>query len=395
MSSDRKPIRVLHCPCGIGGNPQGLARAERQLGLASHAIVFELNEFQYDTDEVLLESSKNRLELELKRWRFLARVIKDFDIIHFNFGRSIMPQDFVLDNSSNARKYARWVGILYHKYARFLELIDLPLLKKSGKGIVFTYQGDDARQGDYCLQNFEISIAREVEPGYYSADSDRMKRKRIAKVDRHADRIFTLNPDLGYVLPSRTRFLPYSHIDLDDWRVVRQPNLDRKPVVLHAPSHQGAKGTRHVLNAIDRLREEGIDFEFMLVEGLPNAEARRLYEKADILIDQLLAGWYGGLAVELMALGKPVICYIREEDLRFIPPSMAVDLPIIRATPITLYEILKRCLTLDRVRLTEWGNQSRAYVEKWHDPRKIASWLKHEYELILAERRGLSDRSML
>ena len=68
---------------------------------------------------------------------------------------------------------------------------------------------------------------------------------------------------------------------------------------------------------------------------LSNKEARKRYETADILIDQLLAGWYGGLAVELMALGKPVICYIREDDLKYIPKEMRDELPIINAN--TLY----------------------------------------------------------
>jgi hypothetical protein len=41
----------------------------------------------------------------------------------------------------------------------------------------------------------------------------------------------------------------------------------------------------------------------------------------------LFAGWYGGLAVELMALGKPVLAYIREEDLSFVDPQMRYELP--------------------------------------------------------------------
>ena len=75
-----------------------------------------------------------------------------------------------------------------------------------------------------------------------------------------------------------------------------------------------------------------LDFEFILIEGLSHSEARHLYQTADLLVDQLFVGWYGGLAVECMALGKPVICYIREEDLAFLPAQMRQDLPIINAT---------------------------------------------------------------
>jgi glycosyltransferase involved in cell wall biosynthesis len=110
-------------------------------------------------------------------------------------------------------------------------------------------------------------------------------------------------------------------------------------------------------------------------------------------VDQLLAGWYGGLAVELMALGKPVISYIRESDLKFIPQEMRKDLPIISAAPATIYSVLKEWLTVRRDELPKVGQSSRAYVEKWHDPVKIAARLKSEYEAILANRKSRRERS--
>ena len=64
------------------------------------------------------------------------------------------------------------------------------------------------------------------------------------------------------------------------------------------------------------------------------------YQSIDVLIDQIYGGWYGGLAVEAMALGKPVLGYIREDDLKFIPPEMAENLPIVKTCPETLQENL-------------------------------------------------------
>jgi len=131
------------------------------------------------------------------------------------------------------------------------------------------------------------------------------------------------------------------------------------------------------------LRSEGIRFEFQLVEGLTHLEARKQYESADILIDQLLVGWYGGLAVELMALGKPVVSFIREEDLDYIPNKMREELPIVRATPATFVSVLRELLTTPAETLLELGRRSRAFVENWHDPIKIAADMKVEYEEIL------------
>jgi glycosyltransferase involved in cell wall biosynthesis len=126
--------------------------------------------------------------------------------------------------------------------------------------------------------------------------------------------------------------------------------------------------------------------EFLLVEGVSNAQVRCMLERADLVVDQLLTGWYGAVAVEAMALAKPVVCYIRQDDLKFIPEEMRKDLPIINATPTTFYEILKEWVTARRQELPELGMRSRRYVEKWHDPLKIAAQLRSEYEKIIASK---------
>jgi glycosyltransferase involved in cell wall biosynthesis len=360
-----------------------LARAERVVGLDSWSVVTQQNYFQYQADEILLAQHESRLKLEVKRWPVLWRALRDFDILHFNAGQSLMPQRVLW----KPERYPTYLWWLYRPYARLLELRDLPLWQWAGKGIVMTFQGDDARQGDFCREHFAITAATEVEAGYYSAKSDRHKRGRIARIAQYADRIYALNPDLLYVLPQQAQLLPYASVDPREWTPVRNSETCAdKPVVLHAPSHRGVKGTRFVLDAIARVQAEGIPCEFILVEGLSHTEARQLYQRADLLIDQLLIGWYGGLAVELMALGKPVICYIRHEDLKFIPDVMRRDLPIINATPATLYDVLKQWLTTDRHNLATVGQRSRAYVETWHDPLQIVARLKAEYEQIMASK---------
>ncbi len=133
------------------------------------------------------------------------------------------------------------------------------------------------------------------------------------------------------------------------------------------------------------MKAEGMNFDFRLIEGVSNTEARRWYEKADLLVDQVLAGWYGGICVEFMALGKPCVCYIREEDLRFIPRGMREELPIVRAAPSELFRVLKQLLT-NPTRLSDLGQRGRAYVETWHDPLKTAARLKKEYRAIAPER---------
>jgi glycosyltransferase involved in cell wall biosynthesis len=361
----------------IGGHPQQLARAERALGLESWSVAFRKSKFQYPTDEILWQDHDSALIGEVKRWGLLARCLWQYDIVHFNFGQSLLPaRSFP---SAGSKGKWNWLKNLY----ALLELRDLPLLKWAGKGIAMTFQGDDARQGDFLQQLSTIDLCSELEPGYYSAESDAHKKKRLAHIAHYANCIYALNPDLLHVLPAGSKFLPYAHLDLEQWPVVPPNPVERPPVVLHAPTHRGIKGTRHVLAAVNRLRDEGIPFDFQLVENRTWTEARALYEKADLLVDQLLLGWYGGLAVEMMALGKPVICYLREGDLGFIPLQMRKDLPIIQADPASLYSVLKEWLTVRRAELIPQGRRSRAFVESWHDPREIASQVASDYRRIL------------
>jgi len=114
------------------------------------------------------------------------------------------------------------------------------------------------------------------------------------------------------------------------------------------------------------------------VQNKSHDEAMALYRSADIAIDQVLAGWYGGFAVEMMAMGKPVACYIREGDMKFVPDAMLREMPIYRIDPGNLVEDLAAILD----RRSEWtmrGRESRAYVERWHNPDRIAKAMLDAY----------------
>lgn len=377
-------MRVLHCPTTVGGNPQGLCRAERALGLDSRSLSLGTNYLAYAVDEVV-GLRGGRPGREWARWRAIRRMLRGYDVVHYNFGSTLAPLRAPTDAPGPKGFLARWHNRLY---AGPLEQIDLRWARRRGLVTAITYQGDDARQGDFCRENYPIHFVHEVEPGYYSTETDRHKRERIALADASADLLYAVNPDLLRVLPARTRFLPYASVDPRDWRPApgRDETRPARPHVIHAPSHRGVKGTRFVIAAIERLRREGVPFEFTLVEGLSNAEARRLYATADLAVDQLLAGFYGGFAVELMALEVPVIAYMRAEDMALLPRNIAEGMPLIQAAPDTIYAVLREWLTARKGAIREMGRESRRFVERWHDPLKIAREVRADYERVRSER---------
>jgi glycosyltransferase involved in cell wall biosynthesis len=157
---------------------------------------------------------------------------------------------------------------------------------------------------------------------------------------------------------------------VDLGRIPPVPPSDRaRPLIVHAPSSRRRKGTEHVLAAI-----EGLDADLELVEGLHHEEAFERYRAADIVVDQLNAGWYGLFAIESMALGKPVVTYLHDEAVRRTEEAFGTRVPIVSATAETLREAL-RPLVADAARRREVGAASRAYVERVHDLERVTDRL--------------------
>lgn len=380
-----KKIKILHCPTMVGGNPQGLSKAEKAMGLRSCSLVLTKTYLNYEIDKVVYRQGASVLENELRRWASVFYALMNYNVIHYNFGETLAPA--IITNP--LKKYPEWKVWLYNNfYARWVEFLDVKLARLLGKVVTVTYQGDDARQGDYCKQHYPIHFCHEVDETYYSLKTDIEKRRRIKIFDKYADFIYAVNPDLLNVLPSRARFIPYASVNPRDWSPVHVQNVAEDALlhIVHAPSHRDVKGTKYVLEAFGRLQAEGIAFRYTLVEGLSNQDARKVYETADLLIDQLLAGYYGALAVELMALRKPVICYMRDSDLQNMPDDMRKDIPIIRAEPSTIYDVLKKMLMTSRSDLQAIGARGREYVEKWHDPQKIAETMRVDAMTVLSKR---------
>lgn len=376
-------MKVLHLPTTVGGHPQSLNRHLSFLGIRGESWTLYQNYLSFQADKVIF-SVKDRVVIrELKRL-WALRYVFLFDVIFFNFGSSLYTP-FVIPEGPHHSPLFKFGMKIHLTYVSILQKIEFALLRAMKKVVFIQYQGDDARQGDYCFSHFEISPVQGVEPGYYTAKKDALKRQQIKILTSLARKTYALNPDLLHVLPSNAEFLPYSHIDLGEW-VPNYNQMEDRPLRFgHAPTHRGVKGTDLILEAADRLRKAGYDFELDLVEGLPNQEAKKRYANIDVLIDQLYAGWYGGLAVEAMALGKPVLVYIRESDLGFIPEEMRRDLPFINVTPSSIETGMKLVLDMPRRDLLAIAHHSRAYVERWHDPIAIAKRIKNELESVINE----------
>jgi len=169
------------------------------------------------------------------------------------------------------------------------------------------------------------------------------------------------------------RWVPEAHVvppGLDLRNFTPSPPSDNpRPLIVHAPSNREKKGTRYVVEAC-----ESLPVDLDIVEGVPHDQARERYARADIVVDQLNAGWHGVFALEAMALGKPVLAHLDRETVERSAAGYGIRLPIVPAATNTLADALRPLVESPDLR-RRVGAESRAYVEQVHDIDRIADRL--------------------
>jgi len=177
------------------------------------------------------------------------------------------------------------------------------------------------------------------------------------------------------------RWVPDAHVippGIDIAGIEPSPPSGRdRPLVLHAPSSRSRKGTEHVVAACAELN---LDLE--IVEGLDHRRAFDRYRRADVIVDQLNAGWYGVFAIEAMALGKPVVSFLHDEAVRRTEEAFGLEVPIVSVTRETLVERL-RPLAASPDERRRVGAASRAYAQEVHDLERMTDRLLALYADLL------------
>ena len=357
-------MKILHLPSNVAGNAFGLAQGERQLGLDAKALSIGKSVYDFPSD-LIIPAKQTLLSQLYHRAHVFLKTRTAYDVYHFNFGSSLI-----------------------HYLSLGLNLADLPFYSKDAVKVV-TYQGCDARQKDETIKRIKGTSQQAacLYDGCHdgicnSGKRDDRRRRAIDKMMLHCQHAFALNPDLLHFLPEdKASFLPYTIPNFD----AIQPKLNvffehDKITIIHAPTQRVAKGSAYVIEAVEALQEKFPNkISFKLVENMPYEEALAIYKTADLVIDQLLIGWYGGLAVEVMKMGIPVAAYINLDDLKFLPPGFADDIPVLHITKDTIFQVLEGMVN-HREMLIEYGQRAKAFVERWHDPKYVATLTKKVYE---------------
>ena len=249
---------------------------------------------------------------------------------------------------------------------------EFPLLRLAGKRIVVYPYGGDARLPSFARSEDEWNAYTDVAVDAEDRDEDEIRR-RLDAFGRYAHVMLGCN-DLVASLPRVDGIFQYPY---DTASVEPVPPRTTPPVqVVHASNHRHYKGTRFVIDAVERLRDEGLPVELTLVEGIPNAEAKKLYESADVIASDFLIGGYALFAIEGMALGKPVLCYMPERLQGFHPEWKAA--PIVNASPDELVDRLRELVESPELR-QEIGSRGPEYVDDVHSLRAVGAAMDRVY----------------
>jgi glycosyltransferase involved in cell wall biosynthesis len=192
--------------------------------------------------------------------------------------------------------------------------------------------------------------------------------KNIDRWTRHADWVVAGGDSVDYMYHWDSLMVSGLSIDTKHWEPEERMRHEEKAGlrILHAPNHPMLKGTDALIAAIELLKNEGLNIELILLRGVPNAEIRRAMIDADLLADQFVIGWFGLFALEGMAMGKPVLCNLRNDLIElFVKADMVErhEIPLINTDLLDIADKI-RWAYYNREELSAIGEKGRDFVQK-------------------------------
>lgn len=320
-------MNIVHGTTEIAGQMGILSRALKEKG--HYSIGYNTFHSYLGYKDHLINTTPEKIKEESNK------IIDSFDLFHFHYCTT-------LDENFQ----------------------DLPKIKQKNKKMIMHHWGNDVRFHEQAKVN---------NPYAYTGDSppNEVIHDRLTKISRYIKQAIVQDYEVYEYVENyyeKVHVLPIA-IDLSTI-TPKFPSVEKKkPLVLHAPTNPEFKGTVYVEDVIQKLQATH-EFEYKRIEKMSNEEALKLYEDADIIIDQILCGSYGLLSVESMALGKPVITFIRPDLVKTFP----TELPIVNANPDNLYDQAKLLLENPILR-HQLGKLGREYVSNYHNHRVVCEKL--------------------
>jgi len=347
-------------------------------------------------------SEENQMLYHGEDFRFYYRGITDL-LRHLKFyARSLFEYDIFHFSNAHCMRFGNYIHFLFEKLIH--EYSEVKLLKDFGKKIVYSTNGcsDGASQTSFGRWGPENTCAICRWQNFPEACSDQRNLAWGKIRNILADYIiaFGLSPT-DYNIAPHVHIVPEFYcLDHAFWNPnLLIPSNYRLPLPedtvklyhsvgnfeLRTSALRNVKCTHIYVPLVERFKRDGYRVELLFFHDVPNKKLRYYQAQADIVVDMLTFGWFGANVREAMMLGKPAVCFLRPEWLestRKEVPEYVDELPVISATPQTVYDILKDLIENPQ-RRKEIGARSREFAIKWHSAEAGARRLDKIYSELL------------
>jgi hypothetical protein len=189
---------------------------------------------------------------------------------------------------------------------------------------------------------------------------EKIIRQNVWRAQKYADCLIAAG-DLIH-LGRKAIMLPLA-TDISFWQNL-PPVKHNKIVIAHSTNHRSHKGTRFILDIVQKLQKK-LPIRLLLIEKKTIRECQKIYPQGDIFVPDVITGWHGFTAIEAMAIGRPVITYLRPDIMKFHAYYAQGKIPAISANPETLAKAITRLVKNPQLR-KELGERGRSYAEKFH-----------------------------
>jgi len=241
---------------------------------------------------------------------------------------------------------------------------DVKMFRKNGAKIVFLFLGAEVRyyeifQKKYDAYKWDVKLAEMAREEFVVPIVTLLRYVRIA--EKYGDLIYGVPDQEGL------QVRPYYHLEIpiDTKKFEFQNNFRKIPKVIHAPSHPWHKGSDLIEATIERLKNEGVEFEYVRLKGVPNHEVIAYLKDCDVLVDEINGHGPGILAFEAMSCGCVILTkHLAEYAHVFAPPLVHIDSD-------NIYESVKKVI-LDYELRQELIVKGRAYVERKNEGAVLA-----------------------
>ena len=253
-----------------------------------------------------------------------------------------------------------------------------------GKRVIVTYQGCDLRLCESCPVRNALSAGEKcinVPPKFTYREFDKIKLRRLDIWLRHADAVLGITPDLCRL--DGVRYTPHAKfVDPDVLSLPKlEPGANSRIRIAHPPKTQ-IKGSRWIQREIQKLSDKYPGtIEFVPIIGLPWRECLKTLATCDIVIDQVLFGWYGGISVEAALLNVLPIAYVDPELLRFVPDEMRNDLPVLPLEDKRQLLPVLEDLIRNRNRIHHEAGRCHRSAMKFHEATAVSKQIIEQYYL--------------